>query len=259
VKGGFKMEAQFGSGASFSALLDRPPTQEEISLGLLGGFELSVGDRVGHVSPAGQRVLVFLALRHRALTRSFVSQALWLESTESHADGNLRYVLWRIGKVEASLIDKSGGHLALGSAVNVDLHRSTALARRLQNDPESVDESDLREDMFVEDLLPDWHDEWILHEQQLYRQLRVHALESLSIRLIALGKYGRAIQAGLAAVAGEPLGERANLVLMRAYLDEGNVGEALSQYRSFDTLLHDELGVGPSQGFRQSFDRLMSR
>jgi DNA-binding SARP family transcriptional activator len=77
----------------------------------------------------------------------------------------------------------------------------------------------------------------LVREQQLYRQLRLHALESLCLRLISLKKYGRAIQAGLAAVSGEPLGERANLVLVQAYLGEGNVGEALRQYRSFETLL----------------------
>lgn len=253
------MEAQLRERASFSSSLEESPSQEEITLGLLGGFELRVGTRVCHLPMAGQRVLVFLALHHRPLTRSFVSQALWLEATESHADGNLRYALWRIGRVETSAIDRSGGHLALGSAVKVDLHRSAALATRLQNDSESVGEFELREGTLVEDLLPDWHEEWILHEQRLYRQLRLHAMESLCLRLASLGRYGRAIQAGLAAVAAEPLGERANLVLMQAYFGEGNVGEALRQYRSFESLLHDELGVAPSQAFKQAFEHLRER
>lgn len=253
------MEAQLGGRASSSAVLDKPPPQDDISLGLLGGFELSVGKSVRNLPMAGQRVLVFLALHHRALTRSFVSQALWLEATETHADGNLRFALWRIGGVDASLIDKTSGHLALGSVVNVDLHRSAALAARLQNDPDSVDESELHEESLFEDLLPDWHDEWIVREQQLYRQLRLHALESLCLRLTSLGRYGPAIQAGLAAVAGEPLGERANLVLMQAYLREGNVGEALRQYRSFETLLQAELGVGPSRAFTHAMEILRER
>jgi DNA-binding SARP family transcriptional activator len=208
---------------------------------------------------SAQRVLVFLALHRRALTRSFVSQALWLESTESHADGNLRHALWRIGKVEPSLIEKSSGHLALGSMVDVDLHKSTTLARRLQSDPESVDESKLREGMLVEDLLPDWHEEWVLHEQQLYRQLRLHALESMCLRLGRLHGTAGPSRAGLPRSgwgaprgAGQP-GFDASVSRRR------NVSEALRQFRSFETLLQEELGVAPSQGFRQAFESLKVR
>jgi DNA-binding SARP family transcriptional activator len=250
------MEAQVKERASSSIVLDNPAPQQKLSLSLLGGFELRLGSRVGHLPMAGQRVLVFLALHHRSLTRSYVSQALWLDATESHADGNLRYALWRIGKLEAPLIEKTDGHIALDPSVNVDLHRSAYLATRLQNDPESVDESELHEEMLLADLLPDWHDEWIVQEQQLYRQLRLHALESLCLRLLSLGRWGRAIQAGLAAVAGEPLGERANLALIHAYLGEGNAGEALRQYRSFETLLQDELGIGPTRAFREAFQSM---
>lgn len=257
------MEAQLKERASSRVArpsrLDESTPQDHIFLGLLGGFELRVGKRVGHLSRGGQRVLVFLALHHRRLTRSYVSQALWLDATESHADGNLRYALWSIGKLDPDLIEKTGGHIALNSSVNVDFHRSAALAARLQNDPESVDESELREDLLFEDLLPDWHDEWVLREQELYRQLRLHALESLCLRLVSLGRFGRAIQVGLAAVAGEPLGERANLILMQAYLGEGNAGEALRQYRSFEALLQHELGVSPSLGFKQALQSLRER
>jgi DNA-binding SARP family transcriptional activator len=227
-----------------------------MSVGLLGGFELRVGDEVGLLPLPAQRLLVFLALHRRSLTRSYVAQSLWLESTERRANGNLRYALCKIGKVEGALIDKTGGHLALSPPVSVDFHRSAALATRLVDDPDSPDESELDAEMLSEDLLPDWHDEWILRDQEQYRQLRLHALESLCLRLVSLGRFGRAIQAGIAAVAGEPLRERANLVLVRAYLAEGNAGEALRQYRSFGTLLQDELGVNPSPAFRQAIEIL---
>jgi DNA-binding SARP family transcriptional activator len=249
---GVKLEER----ASSQSGLSQPMAEQDISVGLLGGFELSVGGRVRLVPKPAQRLLVFLALHHRPLTRSYVAQSLWLEATERRADGNLRYALWCIGKLEAGLVDKPGGHLALGRLVGVDVHRSATLASRLLNDPESVDESELDEEMLSEDFLPDWHEEWILQEQEQYRQLRLHALESLCFRLISFGRFHRAVQAGLAAVAAEPLAERANLVLMQAYLAEGNAGEALRHSRSFGTLLHDELGERPSQAFRQATDSL---
>lgn len=254
------MEVQLEEPASsWMAQREHPAPLENVSLGLLGGFELRVGTRIEHLSMAGQRVLVFLALHRRPLTRSFVSQALWLDSSESHADGNLRYTLWRIGKLQAALIARTNGHIALNPLVQVDFNRSAALATRLQNDPESLDEDELHEEMLLEDLLPDWHDEWIVREQELYRQLRLHALESLCERLTSLGMFGRAVQAGLAAVSGEPLGERANLVLIRAFFAEGNAGEGLRHYRSFQTLVNDELGVNPSHSFQQAIDTLSER
>jgi DNA-binding SARP family transcriptional activator len=60
------------------------------------------------------------------------------------------------------------------------------------------------------------------------------------------GRFGEAVQAGLAAVKAEPLRESAQRSLIRAHLAEGNLGEALRQYHSFRRLLLEELGVGPS-------------
>jgi DNA-binding SARP family transcriptional activator len=48
-----------------------------ISLGLLGGFELSADDRPIVLPPAAQRVIALLALRRRPLTRLQVAEQLW--------------------------------------------------------------------------------------------------------------------------------------------------------------------------------------
>lgn len=217
-----------------------------MSLGLLGGFELRLGEQIVPLPMTAQRLLVFLALRRHRLTRRFVSQCLWLDSTERHADGNLRTALWRIGGVDAALIDMTGGYLGLGPSVEVDFHRSAALAQRLSADPESFDDSEFNVSMLSEELLPDWYEEWVFAERENYRQLRLHALESLCERLMSIGQFGSAIQGALVAVAGEPLRESANLLLIRAHLAEGNVSEALRHYHSFRSLLRKELGVSPS-------------
>lgn len=65
-------------------------------------------------------------------------------------------------------------------------------------------------------------------------------------RLTALGRYGQAVDAGLAAVQGEPLRESAHRALIAVHLAEGNHAEALRQYRWFRQLLADELGLRPS-------------
>jgi DNA-binding SARP family transcriptional activator len=95
-------------------------------------------------------------------------------------------------------------------------------------------------------LLPDWYDDWVLMERERHRQLSLHALEALAEKLIAVAQHGRAIGVALAAVANEPLRESAHRILIRAHLAEGNVGEAVRQYRLYRRLLRRQLGLDPS-------------
>ena len=69
----------------------------------------------------------------------------------------------------------------------------------------------------------------------------------LAVWLTHLEEFGPAIEAGLAAVAGEPLRESARRALIRAYLAEGNQAAAVLQYRRFHSLLDRELGLAPSR------------
>jgi DNA-binding SARP family transcriptional activator len=216
------------------------------SLELLGGFELRLEDRVAVLPMTARRLLVFLAFQRRPLARAHIAQSLWLEASEQHADGNLRSALWKIKCLTGSLVDATAGRLAIGPRVHVDLRCSTVLAEKLTRDPCSVPQSELDHRLLSEELLPDWYDNWVLAERERYRQLRLHGLECLCQRLTALGSFGPAVQAGLTAVAGEPLRESANLVLIRAYLAEGNRVEAIRHYRLFRALLYAEIGARPS-------------
>lgn len=234
------------------------PTLPALSLALLGGFELRLGGQPVLMPKTAKRLLVFLALAQRPLARAYVSQSLWLEATEKRADGNLRSALWRVGQL-APAIDVSDGLLALRPRVTVDYRRSIALGRRVLRDPASLDDDELDEEAFTHDLLPDWYEEWLLAARERYRQLRLHALENLCLTFVARRRFGRAVQAGLAAVAGEPLRDSANTALIRAYLAERNTGEAIRHYQAFRRLLWDELGVAPSSGIRHLIAALGTR
>jgi DNA-binding SARP family transcriptional activator len=97
-----------------------------------------------------------------------------------------------------------------------------------------------------EDLLLGWYDDWVLLERERLRQLRLHALEQLSARLLAGGDVARAAEAALEAVAVEPLRETAHAALIRAHLAEGNRAEATRQLQRLTALLGKELGEQPS-------------
>jgi DNA-binding SARP family transcriptional activator len=219
-------------------------------LQLLGEFRLLTAHEVLLPSPA-QRLVARLALRDVAFNRRRVANSLWLDIPEERAFGNLRSTLWRLGKRAPGLIECQGNRLCISPLASVDMHEALHLARALISggDETLADGHCGGADVALlsADLLPDWSDEWVIVERERVRQVRLHALEALCRRLIDRGDYCTAVEAGLAAVAGEPLRESANRVLVEVHLREGNLVEALRQYRHYRTLLRQELGVEPSQ------------
>ncbi len=109
-----------------------------------------------------------------------------------------------------------------------------------------MDDGDFATLVAAMDLLPHHYDDWVLIERDRHRQLRMHALEMLCIQLSAAGRHGEAVEAGLAAVNGEPLRESSQRVLIRAHLAEGNRCEAIRQFDSYRELIQHELGLRPS-------------
>lgn len=218
------------------------------SVDLLGSFELRQDDRRIALPLSAQRLLAFLALRGGVLKRMYVAGMLWIDQSQDTANANLRTTLWRLKRAQCELVDSTPTHLSLADDVIVDLRHATATAARLGDD--DIDDS-LGEFLLAGEVLPDWDDEWVVIERERFRQTRLHALETLCMALIEEGRYGRAIEAGLTAVAGEPLRESAHRVVMRAHLAEGNPTEALRQYELCRRLLDEQLGFQPSAETRQ--------
>jgi DNA-binding SARP family transcriptional activator len=76
--------------------------------------------------------------------------------------------------------------------------------------------------------------------------LRLRALDTLCERLTRAGRLDAALEVGLAAVAGEPLRESSHRALIRVHLADGNVAEAIRQYRLCRRLLREQLDLEPS-------------
>lgn len=219
-------------------------------LRVLCGFEVRVGGRFVSLPSNVERILALLAVRSRPQPRLHVASTLWMDTTEDRAAANLRTALWKARQSLGECIDVRGNHLTLAPGIDVDLATVVERAGRLLDDdadlpPDQCDPAEL-----AGDLLPDWDEDWIVFERERLRQLRIHALESLCRKLSAAGRAGRAIDAGLAAVAAEPLRESAQRVLIAAHLHEGNVSEARRQYHCYRELLWDSLGIEPSETLR---------
>jgi DNA-binding SARP family transcriptional activator len=219
-------------------------------LSLLGGFELRCAGQDVAVSRNGQRLLALLALQGRPLERLWVAGTLWLDAPEERAGARLRSALWRLPQPGGTaVVEASATHLRLARDLAVDTRELVALAGRLES-PAGCGDHQPEPAALVGDLLPDWYEDWVVLERERFRQLRLHALEALCGRLTEAGRFGAAVQAGLAAVSGEPLRESAHRTLIQAHLAEGNPGEAVRQYHLYRRLLADELALEPSAAIR---------
>jgi DNA-binding SARP family transcriptional activator len=241
--------------AMSSPVRDAERSRAPARLVLLGGFSLLLDGQEVLLPTNAQRVLAGLGVgqrTHLSQPRLVFAERLWSESLMERAQANLRTALWRIRQADPGLISTAHDRLQLGSSVRVDVHESLAQAKRLLSESdEPLAAGDSQVEPLVQDLLPGWDDDWLLLERERVRQIHLHALEALSTRLRVSGRFGRAIEAALAAVAAEPLRESAHNALMAAHLGEGNIAEAHRQYRRYERILWDELRLSPLHTFDQ--------
>jgi DNA-binding SARP family transcriptional activator len=225
------------------------PCPPAARLSLLGGFELQFHGESVELPLAAQRLIAFLALHPRALMRVFVAGSLWMDASESKACSSLRSVLWRL-RAHTPIIHATSSHLSLEPWVEIDVADCTELVRRLRDGDGPPSRADASALCDAGDLLPDWYDDWLIVERERLRQRRLHALEAACDRLTAARRYAEALEAGLAAIAVEPLRETAHTAVINAHLAEGNLVEASRQYEQLRDLLREHLGTVPSAHIR---------
>jgi DNA-binding SARP family transcriptional activator len=237
-----------------------PTIGTAFELSLLGQFTLHRGGEPVRVRPSGQRLLALLALCGGARPRAFIAGTLWGDASDERAAAALRTTLWRIGRPAADLVRTDGDTLALANSVRVDLVELSGKARAVVR-AEEPDAAGAELDVLLDarELLPGWYDDWVIVERERFRQARVHALEALCLGLSAQGRHGPATEAGMAAVACEPLRESAHRALVTAHLTEGNAVEALRQYALFEELIDRQLGLEPSPVFSAMLEPVRRR
>ncbi len=232
----------------FSPAVDDTGPGPRVSV--LGSFGFSAADGSRPVLSGGsQRLLAFLALRNQPVHRTTAAGWLWPEASDDHASSSLRSALTRLGARTRDAIAVNDIDLRLADDVVVDIRDSQGLAHRLLEQETSPNVRELGApaiSALSRDLLPDWYDDWVVPEAEEWRQLRLHALEAMSVRLTAVGRFAHAMCAALAAVRVEPLRESATAAVIRVHLAEGNQADAQREFRRYRALLQRELGVEPT-------------
>jgi len=226
---------------TFGVSLGRPRPR----LRVLGGFQLLLGEQPVPLPLQAQRVLGLLAVGDSPQARATLAGRLWDDVPERRAQANLRNAVWRIRLASEDVLQSTRHAVGLGDAVALDLDEAQRCAKALLSGDGAQADARLI-DVLEQDLLPAWDEDWLVIERERQRQLRMHALEALSVSLCEASRHPEAITAALAAVRAEPLRESAQRALIAAHLGEGNVSEAVRQLDAYRRLLHAELGIAPS-------------
>lgn len=227
-----------------------------VRVSLIPGFALTIAERRHGLGVGPARLVAMLALHAGPLERLTVAGRLWPDVTESRAGSNLRTSLWRVNQIDHAIIAAEGNHLELEERVAVDYRERQSLAHRVlgRTDIRTLlpDDVPFRTGVqrliqeFTSELLCSWYEEWLDVHQERWRQLRLHALDSISTQLTEGGWFAAAIDAATAAVAAEPLRESGYRSLMSAHLAHGNIAEAVQTHEKYRSILERELGVSPS-------------
>ena len=206
---------------------------DQVSLRVLGRFELHVDGRRHEVPWQAQRVLGYLAVGGVAQPRATVAGALWGDVSQRRAQANLRNAVWRVRQLSDRVLAGGRDVIALDGRVALDLRDAQRRAQTLLGDDDTAaDVAGI--DLLDDDLLPAWDEPWLLIERERQRQLRMHALERLSASLLRAERYPQAITAALAAVRAEPLRESSQRALIAAHLarERDRLDEAREQLAS---------------------------
>jgi DNA-binding SARP family transcriptional activator len=225
---------------------------------LTGEFELIVAGRRLVVPHSVERVLAYLALTDRPVSRAKLAGTLWVDASEQRAANNLRTALWRLGRACGQLVSADPDRLVLSPDVRVDATELSNLANRLIHDPRP-DPADLRDVPCLvarAELLPDWDDGWVVADRERFRLLRLQALERAAAVLIERRCLGEALVTALASVQTEPLRESCRRLVVAVHVAEGNIAEALRSYEEYRVMLWEELRIEPSRLMRQLIEPL---
>lgn len=226
--------------------------QERPTVTLLGGFRLSHGGAEVHLPRPAQRLVAHLVLKGQT-DRQVLSGRLWAELPEQAARAALRNALWQTARRQPGLVNR-GRFLSLSEDSIVDVHTMRTCAwAAIEGDPQEMTEAATMAALTAckdSELLPGWYDDWLDDVREELRQLRMHALESLSRSLLAQRRFALALHCALEVTHMEPLRETAAASVINVHLAEHNLVEAVRFYDDVARRLADELGVQPSVQLR---------
>src|SRR5690242_20033848 len=233
----------------------------QLTLRLLGTPEtLYAGTPLLLHDTKARALLYYLAATGRSRSRDYLASLLWSESPESNARHSLRSSLYHLRQAlqargVAEVLAGEGDTICLKLAEDAcDVTRFRRLLEWGQND--SSDGAACLEQavaLYGGPLLQGFSvsdaplfEEWVRTEEAALRQGYIDALQRLLSLAESREAWNEAVAYAQRIVQADPLSEPMQQRLIYLYLRAGAIGQAMRQYREFETTLQQELGVVPA-------------
>jgi len=246
---------------------------------LLGGFEVGYRGRppLRFESRRTRALLAYLVCHPgRALPRESLGALLWPEADAATSRHNLRQAFYNLRQ---TLTPPAGGPSPLTTRHDglvftpppgawIDLAVFAEALRRGREPHGAIEPRALARavEVYGGDFLAGFwfpggtiFEEWLLAEQERWREAAVATLTELVEHHLRHGGYGAGIEYARRLQVIEPLAEEPHRQLMRLYALSGRRGRAVAVYESLRRLLATELEVAPMPETTQLYRRILAQ
>ena len=226
---------------------------DDLEIRLLGDFVVKQGGEPVTTlnKPRLQSLLAYLILHRDAPQfRYHLAGMLWPDSPEEQAHTNLRNLVHYLRKALPggdSLICADSQTLQWNPEASFKLDVLDFLQLTSQDAPQalSLEALETAAKLYQGELLPSCYDEWASLERDHYHQVFIAILDQLIARYESLRRYAEAIAGCQRLVKAEPFDKEGYPRLMRLFILNGEVPQALKTYQEYARLLKHELGIAP--------------
>ncbi|MDB5072709.1 MAG: hypothetical protein JWM87_3820 [Candidatus Eremiobacteraeota bacterium] len=235
----------------------RPNSDRVLEIRLLGEPLLSYrGTALPFRAPRrALALLAYLVLHAGELQRDRVAYALWPDVAEDRAKDNLRRHLHLL---QAALPD-AAVWLRAGRRTVAWNGNGRAWVDALVFDAGGELDDDSAVELYRDDLLTGFDDEWIVPYRERYRRRCAERLRSLVLRRLEHGDADAATEYGIRLLRFDPFREDDVRRLMEVRATARDRAGAAKLYHDLVRRLRDELGVEPDAETSRAYDDLVAR
>jgi predicted ATPase/DNA-binding SARP family transcriptional activator len=231
-------------------MMDKSSNTAQVRMYLLRPFLIEQEGNTIHLpTRKTESLLAYLVLHPGFHSREKLATLFWADSSDASARGSLRKALNFIRK-------HLGNQIILADREQVqlnpdfDLYYDAVEFERQAARFLAVQNPDLHEmdfELYQNELLADFYDEWILDEREHYHQLYIKGLLRAVETLRAQSEYGSAIQYAQKILTVDSVDEQAYQHLIFCHAAQGDRNGALQQYEACRHALETNLGVEPAR------------
>ena len=244
----------------------RAPGVPSLRIRLFGGLAIERDDwpEPARLTRGAETLLAYLVLqRRRRHARDELAGTFWGDLPDPRARACLNTALWRMRQVleaepgaRGRYIETSpAGGLRFGAAGGYWLDvaefeqvlDAIAPLSPARLDADAIGRLAGATHLYAGDLLAGVFDDWALIERERLRARYVDAEVLLMAAHRSHGHLPQSIEAGMRALAVDPLREPVHRELMDIYCDSGQPAQAVRQYDACRRVLRGQLGIAPDQ------------